>query len=128
MAKAPANPADPFSGLTAEKAAEIKAYLEKELQGMEALLNEASKNDGEPVTVADAAGLPADAATVSNPDALMASVAAMHESTSKFIVAIESHARSAAQAADHAAHTDFSRLATVFGEFRNGLAGIIATK
>jgi hypothetical protein len=35
---------------------------------------------------------------------------------------LEAEARASARDLDHAPHTVFSRLATVFGEFRNGLA------
>jgi hypothetical protein len=40
--------------------------------------------------------------------------------------AIEAYAGTAAQDGNHAFNTEFSRLAIVFGEFRNGLADYFA--
>jgi len=38
---------------------------------------------------------------------------------------LEAYARTAAQYRNHAGHMEFARLATVFAEFRNGLATIL---
>lgn len=121
----PNKPADVFDGLSPEQIAAIKLHFDSliagERQAMEAMIDEAAK----PATVAEAAGLDPVAPT---PDNLMSAIASMYDSASEFIAVIERHARAAAQSADQSSHTDFSRLATVFGEFRNGLATILPAK
>lgn len=120
---AAANPADPFAGLSAEQVAAVKAYLESMLAGerkaMDSMIAEATAR---PASVAEAAGLDPVAPSTDN---LMASIQAMYDSSSQFIAEIERYGRTAAQDGDQQNHTDFSRLATVFGEFRNGLATIL---
>lgn len=120
-------PGDPFDGLAPEQIAGLKAYFDSmmadERKAMNAMLEEAA--NPVPASVAEAAGLDPVQPSVDN---LMSSIQAMYDSSSAFIAQIERHGRDAAQSADHQSHTDFSRLATVFGEFRNGLATILPAK
>lgn len=116
------DPNDPFAGMSAEQVTTIKSYFDKLLADEKQALETMLSADSAPVTVAAAAGLDTPSPT---PDTLMSACAAMYASASEFIAAIEAQARAAAQSGDQGRHTDFSRLATVFGEFRNGLATIV---
>jgi hypothetical protein len=123
--------ADPFAGLKPHQVAGLKAHIEeivaKEKATLEALLEEATAaiNAGTDVaTASDTASVTAPPAEA-DANTLMTAVTAMHTSVSAFIVSIEAHARAAAQSADHGAHTEFSRLSQVFGEFRNALGSLL---
>jgi hypothetical protein len=56
---------------------------------------------------------------------LLADVRDMYDVAGQLIVGLEEYARTAAQDRHHAGHTEFSRLATVFAEFRAGLATVL---
>jgi hypothetical protein len=56
---------------------------------------------------------------------LLADVRDMYDVAGQIIVGLEAYARTAAQDRRHGGHTEFSRLATVFGEFRAGLATVL---
>jgi hypothetical protein len=64
--------------------------------------------------------------TVSDRAAPLAAIKEMLDDLPGMITELEDEARGSAQAQDYAAHSQFSRLATVFGEFRNGLADYFA--
>jgi hypothetical protein len=57
--------------------------------------------------------------------ALLAVVKSMSEDLPGIIAELEAEARSSARDQDHSQHTMYSRLATVFGEFRAGLASVL---
>jgi hypothetical protein len=57
--------------------------------------------------------------------ALLAVVKSMSEDLPGIVADLEAEARSSAQDQDHSQHTMYSRLATVFGEFRAGLASVL---
>jgi hypothetical protein len=71
----------------------------------------------EPAAVADD--------TVLDKAALLAVIKDMAEDLPPMIAELEANARLSANAADHSEHTLYSRLATVFGEFRAGLATVL---
>lgn len=125
MAKPSQSPDDPFRGLSSSQVDTIKSYFDNmmadERKAMDAVLSDATK-PAEPASVAAAAGLDVAEPSASN---LMVAISAMYSSASEFIAECERQARSASQAANQKSHTDFSRLATIFGEFRNGLATVL---
>jgi hypothetical protein len=56
---------------------------------------------------------------------LVADVRDMYDVAGQIIVGLEAYARTAAQDRRHAEHSEFSRLASVLGEFRAGLATVL---
>ena len=76
----------------------------------------------EPATVVDHAV--ADD-TVLDRAALLAVIKDMAEDLPGMIAELETQARLSAQSADHSEHAMYARLATVFGEFRSGLATVL---
>ena len=63
--------------------------------------------------------------TVLDKATLLAVIKDMAEDLPPMIAELEANARLSANAADHSEHTLYSRLATVFGEFRAGLATVL---
>jgi hypothetical protein len=59
--------------------------------------------------------------------ALLSVVKSMYGAVPDNTAVLEAEARASARNLDHAQHTVFSRLATVFVEFRNGLADYFTT-
>jgi hypothetical protein len=57
--------------------------------------------------------------------ALLADVRDLYDVAGQLIVDLEAYARTGAQDRRHAGHTEFSRLATVFAEFRARLATVL---
>jgi len=84
----------------------------------------AVSSDTDTVAAADTATPKADTVAADDRAALLSVVRSMYDDVPDIIAALEAEARTSAQDLDHVAHSVFSRVATVFGEFRAGLASV----
>jgi hypothetical protein len=89
----------------------------------------AVSNDTDAVAAAEPAQAPevseATAETAADSAVLLSVAKSMYEDLPGIIASLEAEVRASAQDMDHARHALYSRLATVFGEFRAGLASVL---
>ena len=85
----------------------------------------AVSNDTDAVAASEPALPEAPAVFADERSTLLADVRDLYDVAGQIIVGLEAYARKAAQDRRHDGHTEFSRLATVFAEFRAGLATVL---